>query len=161
VRMLRALSVRRRLVGSLLLLLSFRPIAARHGSAHASECQVLDWFTQICLALKHVHDHRWVRKRVALQPATACRASYASNANAKLTVLRGERSNMYDVAIPIRQRPGASASAERRNRDWRADWAGSILHRDIKLQNIFVSKNKTLKLGDFGISRQVIEQTDC
>lgn len=33
--------------------------------------------------------------------------------------------------------------------------AGSILHRDIKLQNIFVSKNKTLKLGDFGISRHV------
>ncbi len=50
------------------------------------ENQILDWFTQICLAIKHVHDRK-------------------------------------------------------------------ILHRDIKGQNIFITKNNTLKLGDFGIAR--------
>lgn len=50
------------------------------------ESQILDWFTQICLAMKHVHDRK-------------------------------------------------------------------ILHRDIKGQNIFISKTNTLKLGDFGIAR--------
>jgi NIMA (never in mitosis gene a)-related kinase len=51
-----------------------------------SENQILDWFTQICLALKHVHDRK-------------------------------------------------------------------ILHRDLKSQNIFLTKDNTIKLGDFGIAR--------
>jgi len=51
-----------------------------------SESQILDWFTQICLALKHVHDRK-------------------------------------------------------------------ILHRDLKNQNIFITKDNTIKLGDFGIAR--------
>eukprot|EP00879_Flechtneria_rotunda_P025140 GHRR01026700.1.p1 GENE.GHRR01026700.1~~GHRR01026700.1.p1 ORF type:complete len:361 (+),score=125.75 GHRR01026700.1:367-1449(+) len=50
------------------------------------EDTVLDWFVQICLGLKHVHDRK-------------------------------------------------------------------ILHRDIKTQNIFVSSNGLLKLGDFGVSK--------
>ncbi|XP_074525003.1 serine/threonine-protein kinase Nek1 isoform X2 [Halichoeres trimaculatus] len=51
-----------------------------------SEQQILDWFVQICLALKHVHDRK-------------------------------------------------------------------ILHRDIKSQNIFLTKDGTVQLGDFGIAR--------
>lgn len=51
-----------------------------------SEGQILDWFTQICLALKHVHDRK-------------------------------------------------------------------ILHRDLKSQNIFLTKRNIIKLGDFGIAR--------
>jgi NIMA (never in mitosis gene a)-related kinase 1/4/5 len=47
---------------------------------------ILDWFVQICLAIKHVHDRK-------------------------------------------------------------------IVHRDIKLQNIFVASNGLLKLGDFGVSK--------
>ncbi len=31
----------------------------------------------------------------------------------------------------------------------------NILHRDIKTQNIFISQGDILKLGDFGISKQV------
>lgn len=50
------------------------------------ENQVLDWFTQVCLALKHVHDKK-------------------------------------------------------------------ILHRDLKSQNLFLTKRGILKLGDFGIAR--------
>ncbi|XP_037686929.1 serine/threonine-protein kinase Nek1 isoform X13 [Choloepus didactylus] len=50
------------------------------------EDQILDWFVQICLALKHVHDRK-------------------------------------------------------------------ILHRDIKSQNIFLTKDGTVQLGDFGIAR--------
>jgi NIMA (never in mitosis gene a)-related kinase len=51
-----------------------------------SENEVLNWFTQICLALKHVHDKK-------------------------------------------------------------------ILHRDLKSQNLFLTKRGILKLGDFGIAR--------
>ncbi|KAM4053948.1 serine/threonine-protein kinase Nek1 isoform 2-T2 [Anomaloglossus baeobatrachus] len=51
-----------------------------------SEDQILDWFAQLCLALKHVHDRK-------------------------------------------------------------------ILHRDIKSQNIFLTKSGTIQLGDFGIAR--------
>ncbi|XP_062281003.1 serine/threonine-protein kinase Nek1-like [Scomber scombrus] len=50
------------------------------------EQQILDWFVQICLALKHIHDK-------------------------------------------------------------------NILHRDIKPQNIFLTKDGTVQLGDFGIAR--------
>lgn len=50
------------------------------------ENQILDWFTQICLAIKHIHDRK-------------------------------------------------------------------ILHRDIKSQNIFLTKNGMVKLGDFGIAK--------
>ena len=51
-----------------------------------TESQILDWFTQICLGLKHVHDRK-------------------------------------------------------------------ILHRDIKCQNVFLTKSNIIKLGDFGIAR--------
>ncbi|XP_018098699.1 serine/threonine-protein kinase Nek1 isoform X2 [Xenopus laevis] len=51
-----------------------------------SEDQILGWFVQLCLALKHVHDRK-------------------------------------------------------------------ILHRDIKSQNIFLTKGGTIQLGDFGIAR--------
>lgn len=51
-----------------------------------SETQILDWFTQICLAIKHMHDRK-------------------------------------------------------------------ILHRDLKSQNIFLTQNGLIKLGDFGIAK--------
>ena len=54
------------------------------------EDHVLNWFTQICLALKHVHDRK-------------------------------------------------------------------ILHRDLKSQNIFLTKKGIIKLGDFGIARVLSE----
>ncbi len=53
---------------------------------HFPESLILDWFTQICLALKHVHDRK-------------------------------------------------------------------IIHRDLKAQNIFLTRNNIVKLGDFGIAR--------
>ena len=34
-----------------------------------------------------------------------------------------------------------------------------ILHRDLKSQNVFMTRNNTLKLGDFGISK-VLENTN-
>jgi NIMA (never in mitosis gene a)-related kinase len=51
-----------------------------------SETQILDWFTQICLSIKHIHDKK-------------------------------------------------------------------ILHRDLKSQNIFLTENGMIKLGDFGIAK--------
>jgi NIMA (never in mitosis gene a)-related kinase len=58
---------------------------------HFKEDQVLSWFVQICLALKHVHDRK-------------------------------------------------------------------ILHRDIKCQNIFLTKAGMVKMGDFGIAK-ILDQT--
>ncbi|XP_010707791.1 serine/threonine-protein kinase Nek1 isoform X1 [Meleagris gallopavo] len=63
----------------------FKKINAQKGVLF-SEDQILDWFVQICLALKHIHDRK-------------------------------------------------------------------ILHRDIKSQNIFLTKDGTIQLGDFGIAR--------
>jgi len=54
---------------------------------------ILDWFTQICLAMKHVHDRK-------------------------------------------------------------------ILHRDLKCQNIFLTKTNMIKLGDFGIARVLSSTRD-
>lgn len=53
---------------------------------HFPESQILDWFTQTCLAIKHIHDRK-------------------------------------------------------------------ILHRDVKSQNIFLTKNGLVKMGDFGIAK--------
>lgn len=58
---------------------------------HFKEDQILDWFVQICLALKHIHDRK-------------------------------------------------------------------ILHRDIKCQNVFLTKNGVVKMGDFGIAK-VLDHT--
>ncbi|XP_053717543.1 serine/threonine-protein kinase Nek1 isoform X7 [Synchiropus splendidus] len=63
----------------------FKKINSQKGVQFPEE-QILDWFVQICLALKHVHDRK-------------------------------------------------------------------ILHRDIKSQNIFLTKEGTVQLGDFGIAR--------
>ncbi|XP_078533177.1 serine/threonine-protein kinase Nek1 isoform X2 [Lissotriton helveticus] len=63
----------------------FRRINTQKGVLF-SEDQIMDWFVQICLALKHVHERK-------------------------------------------------------------------ILHRDIKSQNIFLTKDGTVQLGDFGIAR--------
>ncbi|XP_035230016.1 serine/threonine-protein kinase atg1-like isoform X2 [Stegodyphus dumicola] len=70
----------------------YSKIRARNG-IHFSEDQILDWFVQICLAVKHVHDRR-------------------------------------------------------------------ILHRDIKTQNIFLTKSGIAKLGDFGIARVLNNTSD-
>ncbi|NWR57138.1 NEK1 kinase, partial [Bucorvus abyssinicus] len=70
----------------------FKKINAQKGILF-SEDQILDWFVQICLALKHIHDRK-------------------------------------------------------------------ILHRDIKSQNIFLTKDGTIQLGDFGIARVLNSTVD-
>ncbi|KAL0236951.1 hypothetical protein PCE1_000348 [Barthelona sp. PCE] len=71
----------------------YEAIKKRRGR-HFSEGQIWKWFTQICLALKHVHDRK-------------------------------------------------------------------ILHRDLKTQNIFINKDNTLSLGDFGIARVLKSTMEC
>lgn len=67
--------------------------ARKSSKKYFEENQILDWFTQLCLAMKHVHDRK-------------------------------------------------------------------ILHRDIKGQNIFMTKANTIKLGDFGIARVLNKTQD-
>ena len=66
--------------------LSKKILEQKKKDKYFTENQILDWFTQICLAIKHIHDRK-------------------------------------------------------------------ILHRDIKSQNIFLTKNNMVKLGDFGIAK--------
>ncbi|XP_017278942.1 serine/threonine-protein kinase Nek1 isoform X2 [Kryptolebias marmoratus] len=70
----------------------FKKINSQKGALFPED-QILDWFVQICLALKHVHDQK-------------------------------------------------------------------ILHRDIKSQNIFLTKDGTVQLGDFGIARVLNSTVD-
>jgi NIMA (never in mitosis gene a)-related kinase len=71
----------------------FTEIQARRGVLFP-EAVVLDWFIQICLALKHVHERK-------------------------------------------------------------------ILHRDLKTQNIFITRRKMIKLGDFGIAKVLKSTIEC
>lgn len=67
---------------------------AEQKNKYFDESQILDWFTQISLAIKHIHDKK-------------------------------------------------------------------ILHRDIKSQNVFLSKNGLIKLGDFGIAKSLNSTVEC
>ena len=58
-----------------------------------SENQILHWFTQVCLAVQHVHER-------------------------------------------------------------------NIIHRDIKSQNVFLTRDGNVKLGDFGIARPLLKTLD-
>lgn len=62
-----------------------KKLKSRNGR-HFSEGSILQWFTEVCLAVKHIHDRK-------------------------------------------------------------------IIHRDLKLQNIFLTRHGQVKLGDFGIAR--------
>ena len=73
--------------------LSERILEASESDSPFDEAQILDWFTQIALALKHIHDM-------------------------------------------------------------------NILHRDLKTQNVFLTKENRIKLGDFGISKILNSDTD-
>ena len=64
------------------------------GKVCYTEDQILDWFVQMALAMKHIHDRK-------------------------------------------------------------------ILHRDLKTQNIFTSKEGFIKIGDFGIARVLQHTYDC
>jgi len=63
-------------------------ISLRKGKGYFKEHQILDYFVQICLAMKHIHDRK-------------------------------------------------------------------VLHRDLKSQNIFLTKGNLVKLGDFGIAKML------
>lgn len=65
----------------------------KNAKKYLKEDLILNWFTQICLAMKHVHDRK-------------------------------------------------------------------ILHRDLKSQNIFLTKSEFIKLGDFGIARVLAHTKD-
>lgn len=98
------------------------------GGAGFGAEQVLDWFVQICLALKHAHDRK-VRACRARAPAGGARA------------VRARRS---PCAV---RRPALSTPRRRARR------AAQVMHRDLKPQNIFLTRENYVRLGDFGISK--------
>ncbi|KAL0216147.1 hypothetical protein P9112_008331 [Eukaryota sp. TZLM1-RC] len=71
----------------------YNHIQQRRG-LHFKEDQIWDWFTQLCLSIKHVHDRK-------------------------------------------------------------------ILHRDIKTQNVFLTQDNSVQLGDFGIARVLKSTMEC
>ena len=40
--------------------------------------QILDWFVQMCLAIKHIHDRKILHRDIKSQVCAICRVSYLS-----------------------------------------------------------------------------------
>ena len=101
-----------------------------------SEDMVLDWFVQICLALKHAHD----RKVVHRDPYTPTPRPHPHPSSLTATPQR------YPYPSPLPLSP--------RTRYPRPRLAlRQVLHRDLKPQNIFLTRKNMVRLGDFGISK--------
>ena len=97
-----------------------------------SEDMVLDWFVQICLALKHAHDRKVAPPR-PLHPTPLPHPSCLTATPERYP---------YPSPFSLSPRTRTPALALRQ-----------VLHRDLKPQNIFLTRKNMVRLGDFGISK--------
>ena len=132
------------------------------------EATVLDWFTQICLGLKHVHDLS-ILHRCAVAPCRVWPVCLWSPWHHCCATPRQRQVSLHHLQTCSRARQEGAQPPHVRLVECQPEGQpvqrlaaapGALLlashaesRRDLKPQNVFMSSGGVLKLGDFGVSR--------
>ena len=114
------------------------------------------WTFDLFLGLHFLHTGSFEQQRAALPAGPRTRSAAASPASPPPT--SPPLASLKAAALPAASPPAASPSPRRRD-----GAPGNLLHRDVKLENVFVFTDArrspglhpwpAVKLGDFGISK--------